>query len=103
MILGDFSGIAFSKNPISEENEILLEAIPGGNEPLTDNKITPSQYIINKSNLGIKEVSKDNIWKQLLSDSMIREISETTLNIEKLYGKPQDIEWTVTDNLLHIL
>ncbi|RZK21857.1 MAG: hypothetical protein EOO43_10325, partial [Flavobacterium sp.] len=86
MILGDFSGIVFSKNPISTDNELLLEAIPGGNDALTDNKVTPSQYVVNRDNLGIKEVSQTTIWKQLLGDSEIKEISETCLNIEKVFG-----------------
>ncbi len=103
MILGDFSGVLFTKNPLSNADEILLEAIPGGNELLTDNKITPSQYLIDRKNLEIKEISRDTIVKHLLKDTIIKEISETALNIENIFLKPQDIEWTITDDLLYIL
>lgn len=104
MVLGDFSGILFTQNPFSQNGDMLLEAIPGGNELLTGAKeVVPVQYTIDKKSKSIKEIENNNIWKQLLNDNTIGDIFEIGQTIEDNFNSPQNIEWTMTDETVHIL
>jgi Pyruvate phosphate dikinase, AMP/ATP-binding domain len=104
MILGDISGVVFSKNAVTNNSdEILLETVPGGNELLTDGLVRPLKFIIDKSRLTIKVFPEENIWKDLISDETVIEIAKSTIDIEKFFSKAQDIEWTVANNTLFIL
>lgn len=103
MVLGDFSGILFTKNPYSLNGDMLLEAIPGGNELLTDAKVIPAQYSIDKQRKTIKEIANNTSWKQLLSDTSVLNIFDLGQKIENQYESPQNIEWTITDDNVHIL
>ncbi len=104
MILGDISGIVFSTNPVNKNSEeIILETVPGGNELLTDGIVRPIKFVIEKESLTIKEYPEESIWKDLISNSIVTEIAKTAINIEGIYKKAQDIEWTVANDNLYIL
>lgn len=98
MILGDISGVAFSNNPITGENDILIEFINGIGEKLVQGEITPSQVSIER-NGRIKKY----LGERILSEDIINNIKNIAIEIEKHYGFPQDIEWTIKNEKLFIL
>ena len=66
MILGSYSGVVFTNNPIGDANELVIQAVPGGNEYLTSGKVNPASYIYRKDLYQFREPQK-GIWENLLS------------------------------------
>ena len=117
MIESEFSGIAFSVHPVTEDrNQIIIEAAFGLGEAIVSGQITPDSYVVEKTPRRIidKKItvqtrglyratnSNGNEWRELsegegrkptLSDEQTMELAELGLKIEKHYGAPQDIEW----------
>lgn len=102
MILGDLSGVMFTKNPLNEENGLLIEAVPGGNEYLTSGKISPVTYTWDTINLDYIEKSGD-IWNGLLDRNKLDSLNKIATKLEKLFNAPQDIEWTILREKLYVL
>lgn len=123
MIQSEESGIAFSINPIDNNNEkIVIEAVKGLGETIVSGMVNPDTYQIDKKTMEIvdkkignqtkkivceenKNVTKNvidgNIQK--LSNEKIIKIAEEIKNIEKFYGFPIDVEWSIENNYIYIL
>src|SRR2546428_12550821 len=67
------SGVAFTINPITGTDEIVINAAAGLGEALVSGRITPDEYRLSKSDTSA------------LATLLVR--------IEQLYGAPQDVEW----------
>lgn len=98
MIDGDISGVMFTKNPISEENEIIIEFVKGLGEGLVQGEMTPSQVILDKSGK-----IKQYLGIQYLSNEKLKELAKIAILIEDHFSYPQDIEWTLKGNMIYIL
>lgn len=118
MINSTSSGIAFSINPINNNNNIVIEAIDGQGEAIVSGSVTPDIYEVNKENLNIisktinnqklKIIEKlkiidDNNNFQKITDEKILELSSIIQKIENEYGYPVDVEWAIEDDILYIL
>jgi len=127
MVPSEVSGILFTVNPATgERSELIINASFGLGEAVVGGQVTPDTFVVNRDDLSVKEtvlgpkelqivsdgeqgirleaVSEANRAASSLSDSMLKELSETALRIEALYeGQPQDIEWAYSDGSLHLL
>ncbi len=120
-IPGEISGVAFVDT--SRNKKIIIESVLGLNEGLVSGRITPTRIILS---LNDKSINFDVIAKQkikfvmnkyngteivktneeistFLDESSIRSLSQKFKDIESLFKKPQDIEWALKDDELHIL
>ena len=119
-IIGDISGIAFTKNPVTNVDEYVIESNFGLNNTLTDGRVTPDTYYISKYNNGInkiigskkkiavlkktKIIYEENFKKcETLNEDQIRNLIHIFKKIEGEYKKSQDIEWTISDGEIYIL
>ena len=92
MISADYAGVAFSKNPVNGENEIITEYVEGLGEDLVSGKKDPIQITIN-DDLKIEDVPFD-----------INSLKEYILKIVNIYnGVPQDIEYAISGGKIYIL
>lgn len=121
MIESDISGITFTVHPVTKDtNQMIIEAGYGLGEAIVGGQITPDSYVINKNDWEIidiniahqeKKIVRDdtenggNHWvnidaedreKQKLTSEQIVDLAKICLEIEKHYGHPCDIEWTLT-------
>ncbi|NBO17452.1 MAG: phosphoenolpyruvate synthase [Proteobacteria bacterium] len=121
MVQSEVSGIMFTVNPLTNNtDEIAIEAGFGLGQPIVSGEITPDQYLIHKSDLKILnkkivtqktmltekgDVEVSNVFSkhQKLDDAFIKKLAELGRDIEKHYGKPQDIEWSFEKNNLYIV
>jgi pyruvate,water dikinase len=123
MIESDVSGIAFSKNPINNNDEIIIEAIYGLGEAIVSGSVNPDTYLINKKDNIIMDKSiryqskmlklennNTNKWvnlkenrKQKLSDELINKLCMIVKKLEKHFNVPVDIEWGISNNRIYIL
>ena len=121
LIEGECSGVMFTKDPFDEGNKILIETILGLNQALVSGLVTPSRYIVSKNGLVIdrKEIIQKKLMK--VKDSKLKVLNNNQnlkahLNndaicrlvkygktIERLFGAPQDIEWTIVGGKIYFL
>ncbi len=124
MINSEKSGVMFTKNPIHEDENVVIEAVFGLGEGIVSGKIKPDNYTINrkleiiekkiankkkaliKSSSGATEetrLTEEKSKSQVLTKSEIERFADLGIQIEKHYKKPQDIEFAVENKQLYIV
>lgn len=125
LIQSEVSGIVFTINPVTnDKNKIIIEAIWGLGEYIVQGKVTPDQYIVDKTNWQLiskttapqtialvrsehetKEIKipkyKQN--KTKLDDSTVIKIAKICQKLHNHYTKPQDIEFAVDKGKVYIV
>ncbi|MCL5034533.1 MAG: PEP-utilizing enzyme [Bacteroidetes bacterium] len=118
MVDSEASGVLFTRDPLSNKDEIIIQAVRGLGTKVVDGSVEAQQYIIDRSedfkvlsfkpgNQEFRAVprSVDGLYDEKLPDELkgkpcldenqIRKIAEYALRIEKYYESPQDIEWAI--------
>jgi pyruvate, water dikinase len=126
MIDSEFSGVAFSVHPITEDrNQLIIEAGFGLGEAIVSGQITPNSYVVEKESMRIIDINVSNQerglyraknggneWleikepkasSQVLNEKQILELSNIIIVIENLYNFPCDIEWAYEDKKFYIV
>ena len=118
MVIPNCSGVMFTKYPF-KNNLLIVESNWGLAHAVVSGKVTPDRYEVDLNDgykvnaiCGEKEyyypvvsnnvvelpTSSENRQKNSLSGDDLKRLVETGLKIEKFFGCPQDIEWTISDN-----
>jgi len=94
MVPAETSGVAFTINPVSVVNELVINAAPGLGEALVSGQVDPDEYVVRKperairsSRLGAANASP------VLTNAQISQLADLLLGIEAHYGTPQDVEF----------
>lgn len=87
MVVPQISGVAFSKNPTTGLDEVVIEAVHGLGESLMQEGITPARWIYRWGQFTAKPESEAEF------ERVIRGIANEARRIQKLYGSPVDLEW----------
>ncbi len=108
MINPMFSGVAFSKNPISGANEVLIEVAKGANEALVNGKLIPDTIVVpcqNKKDGLVDDIEIVRLQgkKPLLSFQELKSIARIAWVLEDHFRLPQDIEWAIHNDEIFIL
>jgi len=106
MVLGDVSGVCFTTDPRPgrSSDEILVEAVPGGNEDLTGGRVTPARYVLRRSTGELVPEATGVEWRNLISLDLLRRLVVECLRIEDIRGgQGQDIEWCIKGDDILIL
>ncbi len=121
MVQSEIAGIMFTANPLTNNlGEISVEAAFGLGQPIVSGEVTPDQYLVNKASgkityryistqtwqftrEGTVPISKKFQNAQKLSNKMVLEVAKIGMQIEKHYGRPQDIEWGIQNNKVYIV
>jgi pyruvate,water dikinase len=94
MVNAKVSGVVFTVNPITKENEIIIEATCGVSDSLTNGSCKPMCYYLDSNTLQlVKKEGKEG--KLLLSFEQILKLASIAKKIHNLFGMPQDIEWAL--------
>jgi len=124
MINSDVSGIVFTQHPL-QNGIMLIESGYGLGTMIVGGEISPDSFFISRKDLAILDASIANKQKLCkidktgninkisvpynkrglpsLSTKNIRDLGRICLNIENLFGDPQDIEWGIYNNRIYIL
>ncbi|MFM6197645.1 MAG: glycerol-3-phosphate acyltransferase [Dolichospermum sp.] len=99
-----FSGVAFSRDPISQQGEaVVIEAVLGNPTQIVSGKITPEQYqvvIAGDEKLSFLEFHGHGKIPQAL----IKQVAYLARRLERRYsGVPQDVEWSYDGQNLWVL
>ncbi|MFB2739208.1 glycerol-3-phosphate acyltransferase [Umezakia ovalisporum] len=99
-----YSGVAFSRDPITQQGDaILIEALPGSPIQVVSGKVTPEQYrafVMETDNISSVQVE----GKGQVPQALIKQVAYLVRRLEKQYhGIPQDMEWTYDSQNLWVL
>jgi pyruvate,water dikinase len=128
MIESQVSGVAFTANPVTgSTDEIVIEASWGMGAALVDGRVTPDRYIVARESLHVRErriadkramvrarvsrerdarldrVSVSMQRRATLEDRDVRAVADLAASCERLFKKPQDVEWAMADGHLYVL
>jgi pyruvate,water dikinase len=131
MVQSKRSGVMFTREPVTNEEKITIEAVYGLGEAVVSGGVTPDLYLVDKKSFaiihkmiarqewqltkspkGTNDIDETNVklpvsealqGKQKLSDREIVALAKLGTKIEKLYQFPQDIEWAREDSKLYIV
>jgi pyruvate,water dikinase len=87
MVSAEFSGVVFTRNPLTGLNEIVIESVKGLGENLVQGGITPERWVY-KWGDWIEIPTTSEIKTEIISD-----IAQEAIKIAKKYGEPLDLEW----------
>ncbi len=108
-IHGAFSGVAFSRDPISQQGEaVVIEALPGNATHVVSGRVTPEQYrVYIQQEASPEEESNPSTRIEGSGDlppALIEQVALLARDLENRYhGVPQDIEWTYDGQELWLL
>lgn len=125
MINSEKSGVMFTVNPATGEDNIIIEACWGLGETLVQGEVEPDRYSVSKDGeildkkIGKKirrrirdfatdrtvevPVPKNLIDAQVLTDEEVLKLAEYGILLEKHYGRAQDIEFAIENNRIYIV
>ena len=99
-----FSGVAFSRDPISQQGEaVVIEAVSGSPTQIVSGKVTPEQYrVVIADNEKLSCLQFEGHGK--VPEALIKQVAYLARRLEKRYlGIPQDIEWSYDGQNLWVL
>jgi pyruvate,water dikinase len=125
LIVADCSAVLFSANPVTGScDEILITASWGLGESIVGGTVTPDTYAVRKADLavtarhiadkrrmtvvvqgGTREVAVPRILQAqpALRDEQIVELARLGLTLERVLGRPVDVECAYQDGRLYLL
>jgi len=90
------SGVAFTINPITGADEIVVNAAWGLGEALVSGRVDPDEFTLSKRDSAVMSErlgANNHETGPTLSHDQLRELGGLLSRIEQHYGAPQDIEW----------
>lgn len=112
----DVAGVGFSINPVTNDfDEAVITANFGQGETVVSGVITPDTFVVDKAHRRVKQrtlgskativrlksdggtetVAGTTEAKMCITDRQARKIADLIARVEKIYGKPVDIEWAL--------
>jgi len=122
LIDGEVSGIGFCQSP-NNNYEAVIESIYGLNKGLVDGDIEPDRFVLNretgklkdshksqhskivntKKQGGVSIVKQNNKLSFSINKAQVHYIYKKMMKLESLFDAPQDVEWTLKNNIFHLL
>ncbi|MBT7102414.1 phosphoenolpyruvate synthase [archaeon] len=124
MINSDKSGVMFSRNPVKNNEEILVEAVFGQGEGIVSGKIKPDQHTLTREMELIEEkiadkkvaiirtsggqtktiqLTPEKSTQRVLKTYELKQLADFAIKLEEHYENPQDIEFAIENEDIYIL
>lgn len=101
MVDADKAGVAFTIHPVTRRKDrMLIEAVHGLGEQVVSGEVTPDHYVVDRKG---REKKSDTPHGGVLAADELARLAEMAINLEKHYGKPQDIEWAIYGSDIFLL
>ena len=124
MVDATVSGVLFTSDPVSGDDEMTIESAWGLGEGVVAGEVTPDRFVVDgetgevlTTDLSTKRqqytwsgddteliaVPEEKQESRTLTDEQIQTLWTTAQEITDYFGEPQDIEWAIDDGELYIL
>lgn len=91
------SGVAFSRDPVTGRDHVVIEAVMGGGDLLMGRGLTPQRWVTGPA--GILEEPQ----AAMLEPVAVAQIVESVRGIAAASGEPVDVEWVWDGTRLHLV
>lgn len=96
MIAARVSGVAFSADPVSGRRDcVVISAVEGFGDALVSGEVDGQSWLVADMVTAPQH--------PILSDAEVRDVADMARRAEAAFGSPQDIEWAIDADGLHIL
>lgn len=121
MVPAEVSGVAFTIDPVSGAEEIVVEATWGLGAALVDGRVSPDRFRVGREDLALRhsEIGAKQ-WRAgsdggliagdldagrglCLDEESLAAVGRLALRCEGLFGAAQDVEWALADDAVAIL
>lgn len=126
MVRAERAGVMFTQNPMGGAHDtIQINSIWGLGAPLTGARFRPDQFLVDKATGEIRDrtieeqvvklvVGPDGHIEELglandltnapsLTDAQVKDLAALGTRIQEFLGSPQDIEWALVGDEIHVL
>jgi len=93
------AGVAFSRDPVSGEDEILIECALGGGEAVVSGEVTPDRYRLRDGRVLARAAGS----LRALRDDEAGDVAELVRRAEAGFGGPVDVEFCFEGRTLWLL
>lgn len=100
MVPATSAGIAFGINPLTGENEIVVNAVNGPGEDLVSGRKNSDEYIIKGGTISVRRQQEN---APVLSLLQLQMVADTMESLAAFYGHPQDIEFAFAGKRFFLL
>lgn len=102
MVRAVVSGVAFSADPVTGQNDAVIEAVAGLGEDLVRGRVSPDRYRID-SRGALTASARAGAAAPLLAEADVRVLAGFVRDIAARAGSPQDVEWSRDADGIRIL
>jgi len=92
------SGVAFTRDPVTGADEVVLEAVPGLGDSLMSGAVTPEEWAV-----AAEPALRSRPDGEVLGAEEAVEIASLARRIETSFDGPQDVEWAIDDDGIWLL
>ncbi|MBK5256570.1 MAG: hypothetical protein JJE39_11095, partial [Vicinamibacteria bacterium] len=128
MVASEISGVAFTMNPVTgSKDELIIESSWGMGAAIVDGRVTPDRHVVERDGLRLRErrISDKRFMvashlevgiearlsevphamrrRETLSAEQVQSVAEWSLRSEAHFGRPQDVEWAISDGRFYLL
>jgi len=126
MVGAESAGVAFSRDPVTGEDRVVIEAAFGLGEAVVSGEGEIDRYLLSRdtcleteppvvahkpqqrvmtgqAGLQTIAVPRDKQDRRVLTPEQSQGVAQAALTLERHFGCPQDIEWAFAGGRLHIL
>ena len=120
LVEADAAGILFTANPVTgSADEMVVNVVPGLGEPLAAGRVTGDSFVLDRDGRiktailstknamltadGEVSLGADRRDGPTLSQRQLARLSQLAAGVERIFGRPQDIEFAVRGEEIHFL
>ncbi|WP_051261208.1 PEP/pyruvate-binding domain-containing protein [Desulfovibrio inopinatus] len=96
MVYGPVCGVVFTRDP-QREHDGLIEAACARGQDLVDGRVEPARYVMDRNSGHIRSASGHDDVHAILGSTGIEQLFADAMNLEHVFGRPQDVEWVFHD------
>ncbi|MFF0770788.1 rifamycin-inactivating phosphotransferase [Nonomuraea wenchangensis] len=102
MVYPDAAGVLFTADPVTSNRKVAtVQAVQGLGEALVSGRVTGDVYAVRDDQVRATALATET--RPILTDAQVVALARLGRRIEAHFGRPQDIEWCLTGDDLHIV
>jgi pyruvate,water dikinase len=96
MVAAEASGVAFSVNPTTGDDEVVIGAVRGLGDALVGGEVASEDWVVGE---GVTAPAS----AEVLDEETARRLAEMVRDLAREAGAPRDVEWALRDGEIHLL